>query len=160
MRFWTQIFEQYSCTSVSPHFFFVQVGFCAPLHPVFTLSAHYLFQFSASGNIPFFSMLAVMLAQRIFQVSGHGVLHGWPWTWLNLLYMHPVLSSPLPIGYIDLCVNTLWQTDHTLLCGSLRRMLFLLASMEIKYGVIFFCRQTGSSLARCLRFICIFWRAR
>ena len=38
------------------------------------------------------------------------------------------LFSPLPIGYLGLCVNTLWQTSRTLLCGSLvRRMLFLLA---------------------------------
>jgi hypothetical protein len=67
---------------------------------------------------------------------------------------------PLPIGYVDLCVNTLWQTGHTLLCGSLRRMLFLLECMVVKYGVLNSCRQAGSSLARCLRFICIFWRAR
>ena len=33
---------------------------------------------------------------------------------------------------------------------------FLLACMVVKYGVLFFCRQAGSSLARCLRFICIF----
>jgi len=45
---------------------------------------------------------------------------------------------------------------HTLLCGSLRRMLFLLACMVVKYGVLVSCRQAGSSLARCLRFICIF----
>jgi len=25
---------------------------------------------------------------------------------------------PLPIGYVNLCVNTLWQTGHTLLCCS------------------------------------------
>jgi hypothetical protein len=41
-------------------------------------------------------------------------------------------------------------------CGSLRRMLFLLAYMVVKYGVLDSCRQAGSSLARCLRFICIF----
>ena len=64
---------------------------------------------------------------------------------------------PLPIGYVNLCVNTLWQTGHTFLCGSLRRMLFLLAYMVVKYGVLVSCRQApGSSLARCLRFICIF----
>ena len=28
--------------------------------------------------------------------------------------------------------------------------------MVVKYGVLVFCRQTGSSPARCLRFICIF----
>jgi len=69
---------------------------------------------------------------------------------------HPVLFLPLPIGYVDLCVNTLWQTGRTLFCGSLRRMLFLLARMVVMYGVLVFCRQAGSSLARCLRFICIF----
>ena len=76
----------------------------------------------------------------------------------------PFLASEEPclrgasayIGYVDLCVNTLWQTGHTLLCGSLRRMLFLLACMVVKYGVLVFCRQAGNSLARCLRFICIF----
>ena len=31
-----------------------------------------------------------------------------------------------------------------------------LACMVVKYGVLVFCRQAGSSLARCLRFICIF----
>jgi len=36
--------------------------------------------------------------------------------------MQPVLILPLPIGYVDLCVNTLWQTGHTLLCGSLSRI--------------------------------------
>jgi hypothetical protein len=30
---------------------------------------------------------------------------------------------PLPIGYIDLCAITLWQTDRTLLCGSLRHLI-------------------------------------
>jgi len=35
-------------------------------------------------------------------------------------------------------MNTLWQTGRTLLCGSLRRMLFLLACMVVKYGVLFF----------------------
>jgi len=54
------------------------------------------------------------------------------------------------------CVNTLWQTRHKLLCGSLRRMLFLLACMVVKYGVLDSCRQAESSLAHCLRFICIF----
>ena len=72
----------------------------------------------------------------------------------------PVLFLPLPIGYVDLCVDTLWQTGHTLLCGSLRRMLFRLACMVVKYGVLVFCRQAGSYLACCLRFICISWRAR
>jgi hypothetical protein len=37
----------------------------------------------------------------------------------------PFLS--LPIAYVNLCVNTLWQTDRTLFYGSLRRILFLLA---------------------------------
>ena len=83
-----------------------------------------------------------------------------PWTWLDLLNTRPVLFLPLPIRYADLCVNTLWQTGHTLLCSSLKRMLLLLACIVVKYGVLFFCRQAGSSLARCLRFICIFWRAR
>ena len=45
---------------------------------------------------------------------------------------------------------------NSLLCGSLRRMLFLLACMVVKYGVLDYRRQAGSSLARCLRFICIF----
>jgi hypothetical protein len=40
--------------------------------------------------------------------------------------MHPILSLPLPIGYVELCVNTLWQTDPTLLCGSLKYILYLL----------------------------------
>ena len=66
----------------------------------------------------------------------------------------PFLASAY--RYVDLCVNTLWQTSHTLLCGSLRRMLFLLACMVVKYGVLVSCRPAGSSLARCLRFICIF----
>ena len=66
------------------------------------------------------------------------------------------LFLPLPIGYVDLCVNTLSQTGHTRLCGSLRRMLFLLACMIVMYGVLDSCRQAESSLARCLRFICIF----
>jgi len=52
--------------------------------------------------------------------------------------------------------NTLWQTGHTLLCGSLRHMLFLLACMVVKYGVLDSCRQAESSLAHCLHFICIF----
>jgi len=47
-------------------------------------------------------------------------------------------------------------TFDTILCGSLRRMLFLLACMVVKYGVLDSCRQAVSSLARCLRFICIF----
>ena len=52
-------------------------------------------------------------------------------------------------------MNTLWQTGHTLLCGSLRRMLFLLpCRMVVKYGVLVSCRQAGGSLARCPRFIC------
>ena len=55
-----------------------------------------------------------------------------------------------------LCVTTLWQTDRTILCGLLRRMLFLVACMVVRYGILVFCRQAGSSLARCLRFICIF----
>ena len=66
-------------------------------------------------------------------------------------HAHPVLFLPLHIGYVDLCVSTLWQTGHTLLCGLLRHMLFLLACM-----VVDFCRQAGSSLACYLRFICIF----
>ena len=36
--------------------------------------------------------------------------------------MQPVLFLPLPIGYVDLCLNTLWQTGRTLLCGSLSRI--------------------------------------
>ena len=49
----------------------------------------------------------------------------------------PFLDFALKI-YVILCMNTLWQTGHTLLCGSLRRMLFLLACMVVKYGVLFF----------------------
>ena len=64
-------------------------------------------------------------------------------------HAHPVLFLPLHIGYVDLCVSTLWQTGHTLLCGLLRHMLFLLACMVVKYGVLISCRQAGSSLARC-----------
>ena len=41
------------------------------------------------------------------------------------------------------------------LLGQLR-MLFLLACMVVKYGVLDSCRQAESSLAHCLRFICIF----
>ena len=75
----------------------------------------------------------------------------------SLLNTRPVLFLPLPIGYVDLCVNTLWQTGRTLLCGSPKRMLFLLACMVVKHGVLVSCRQAGSStLTRCLRFICIF----
>ena len=44
-------------------------------------------------------------------------------------------------------MNTLWQTDRTLLCGSLIRMLFLLACVVAKHGVLFFCRQARSPLA-------------
>ena len=63
-------------------------------------------------------------------------------------------------------------TFDTILCGSLRRMLFLLACMVVKYGVLHgfkssmeycmygvmhgFLQAGRSSLARCLRFICIF----
>ena len=36
-----------------------------------------------------------------------------------------------------------------------KTMLFLLACMVVKYGVLGSCRQAESSLARCLRFICI-----
>ena len=35
----------------------------------------------------------------------------------------------------------------------MKRMLFLLACMVVKYGVLDSCRQAGSSLARCLRLI-------
>ena len=61
----------------------------------------------------------------------------WTWflqdfEWLSLLNMHPVHSLLLPTGYVNLCVNMLGLTDHTLLCGSLRRMLFLLACKEQK----------------------------
>ena len=64
----------------------------------------------------------------------------------------PVLFLPLPIGFVDLCVNTLWQTGCTLLCGSLRRMLFLLACMVVKYGVLVVVfwqagRESSSSLS-------------
>ena len=52
--------------------------------------------------------------------------------------------------------NALADRPHTSLF-SLKRMLFLLACMVVKYGGLFFCRQAGrSTLARCLRFICIF----
>jgi len=54
-----------------------------------------------------------------------------------------VLFLPLPIGYVDLCMIMLWQTDRTLFCGSLRRMLFLLACMVVKHGVLVICRQAG-----------------
>ena len=50
----------------------------------------------------------------------------------------------LPIGYVDLCVNMLWQTDCTSLCGSSGFMLFLLAFMVVKYGVLNSCRQSES----------------
>ena len=46
-----------------------------------------------------------------------------------------------------------------LLCGSLRCMLFLLACMVVKYGVLDFCRQAGNSLARCLRFVLHFLKS-
>ena len=47
------------------------------------------------------------------------------------------------------------ESDRTLHCGSLRGMLILLACMVVEYRVLEFCSQAGSSLARCLRFICI-----
>ena len=61
----------------------------------------------------------------------------------SLLNTRPVLFLPLPIGYVDLCVDTLWQTGHTLLYGLLRRMLFLLACVVVKYGVLFFAGRQG-----------------
>jgi hypothetical protein len=54
----------------------------------------------------------------------------------------PFLDFALKI-YVILCMNTLWQTGHTLLCGSLRRMLFLLACMVVKYGVLCFAGRQG-----------------
>ena len=46
------------------------------------------------------------------------------------------------------------QTNRALLCGSLRHVLLLLACMGS--STLDFSGQAGSSLARCLRFICIF----
>ena len=98
----------------------------------------------------------------VFDVGGATLHHTNSFRYLGMVFYRtlnmaksaehrPVLFLPLPIiGYVDLCVNTLWQTGHTLLCGSLRRMLFLLACMVVKYGVLVSCRQAGSSLARCL----------
>ena len=47
-----------------------------------------------------------------------------------------------------------WRVEQRFLCcsvcGSLRRMLFLLACIVVKYGVLVFCRLAGSSQARCL----------
>ena len=58
--------------------------------------------------------------------------------------MHLVLFLPLPKGYVHLCVNTLWQTECTLLCGSIRRMLFLLACVVVKHGdSVFFAGSQG-----------------
>ena len=62
----------------------------------------------------------------------------------SLLNTRPVLFLPLPIGYVDLCVDTLWQTGHTLLYGLLRRMLFLLACVVVKHGdSVFFAGSQG-----------------
>jgi len=47
----------------------------------------------------------------------------------SLLNTRPVLFLPLPIGYVDLCVNTLWQTGRTLLCGSLAKTYVVPAGM-------------------------------
>jgi len=55
-------------------------------------------------------------------------------------------------------LNMAKSADHAArpFLASLRRMLFLLACMVVKYGVLDSCRQAESSLAHCLRFICIF----
>ena len=50
--------------------------------------------------------------------------------------------------------HALADRPHTSLW--LAKTLFLLVCMVVKYGVLVSCRQAGSSLARCLRFICIF----
>ena len=106
---------------------------------------------SAGENVP------------VFDVGGATLHHKDSFRYLGMVFYRtlnmaksaehaarPFLASAYAIGYVDLCVNTLWQTGHTLLCGSLRRMLFLLACMVVNYGVLLFCRQAGSSLARCL----------
>ena len=66
------------------------------------------------------------LAKSVEHVSHPFLASAYRIYYINLC-VHPVLFLPLPIGYIKLCVNTQWQIDHTLLCGSLRRVLLLLA---------------------------------
>jgi hypothetical protein len=113
---------------------------------------------SAGENVP------------VFDVGGATLHHKGSFRYLGMVFdrtsnmakpaehaSRPFLASAYRIcSFVREHARTLWQTDRTLLCGSLRRMLFLLACMVVKYGVLDFCRQAGSSLARCLRFICIF----
>jgi len=97
--------------------------------------------------------LFIMLA---FYHKDSSIIWAWsstgPRTRLSLLDMHPVLFLPLPIGYVDLCVNTLWQTDRTSLW--LAKTYVIPAGMygSQVWGTVFF-RQAGSSLDCCLRFI-------
>ena len=103
----------------------------------------------------------------VFDVGGATLHHGDSLRFLGMVFYRTLNMAKsaehatrpflaLPIEYVGLCVNTLWQTGHILFCGSLRRMLFLLACMVVKYGVLDSCRQAESSLAHCRRFICIF----
>jgi len=75
-----------------------------------------------------------LLHQRLRKYQwGSGGLHAWPETgswWKQIIVLEFRLW------------NDYWQAKIS------------------QYGVLDSCRQAGSSLARCLRFICIFWRAR
>ena len=75
------------------------------------------------------------------------------WTWLSLLNMHPVFFLPLPIGYVN-CAWTRFGRQTAYFFVACYDVCIL--ACILKYGILLFCWQAGP-LARCLRFICIFW---
>jgi len=67
---------------------------------------------SAGENVPVFDVGGATLYHKDY-FRYLGMVFYRTLTWLSLLNTRPVLFLPLPIGYIDLCVNTLWQTGRT-----------------------------------------------
>ena len=81
---------------------------------------------SVGENVPVFDVGAATLHNKDFSRYLGMVFY----RTLNMAKSTEHASRPflsLPIAYVNLCVNTLWQTDRTLFYGSLRRILFLLA---------------------------------
>ena len=67
---------------------------------------------SAGENVPVLDVGGATLHHKYY-FRYLGMVFYRTLTWLSLLNTRPVLFLPLPIGYIDLCVNTLWQTGRT-----------------------------------------------
>ena len=88
---------------------------------------------SAGENVPVFLMGGATLHHKDSFTKSFRYLGMVFYRTLNMAKSAEHASRPFlaPAYRIRRFVNTLWQTDHTLLCGSLRRMLFLLACMVV-----------------------------